>query len=279
MRFADLHVHTTASDGAFTPERLLAAAARRGLAAVGITDHDSVDALPAAIGLFERWAVETVPGVELSVEHEEAELHILGYYLDYADPGFRSELSRLKQAREVRARAMLEKLADLGFPLNLAELLPGQMTGTVGRLHIGQALYRAGHVATVQEAFAKFIGKKGPAYVPKPKLGPEAALGLIRRLGGVPVLAHPGTLGRDHLIPRLKEWGLQGIEAYYPSHSPEETERYVSLARKWEHLVTGGSDCHGPNKSEILLGVVSVPYEIVEKLKKQANENQRGHEV
>lgn len=279
MRFADLHVHTTASDGAFTPDRLLAAAARRGLAAVGITDHDSVDALPTAIGLFDRWGVETVPGVELSVEHEDAELHILGYYLDYADPGFRSELSRLKQAREVRARAMLEKLADLGFPLNLAELLPGQMTGTVGRLHIGQALYRAGHVATVQEAFAKLIGKKGPAYVPKPKLGPEAALGLIRRLGGVPVLAHPGTLGRDHLIPRLKEWGLQGIEAYYPSHSPEETERYVSLARKWKLLVTGGSDCHGPNKGEILLGVVSVPYEIVDKLKEQANENRRGHEV
>ncbi len=276
LKFADLHVHTTASDGAFTPDRLLQAAARRGLAAVGITDHDSVDSLPAAIGLFDRYGVETVPGVEISVEYEDAELHLLGYYLDYADEDFRIELSRLKTAREVRARAMLDKLAALGFPLNLADHLQGQMEGTIGRLHIALALQRAGYVVTVQEAFAKYIGRKGPAYVPKPKLGPEAALGMIRRLGGVPVLAHPGNLGRDHLIPRLVEWGLQGVEVYYPSHSPEETQRYATLAKRMKLLLTGGSDCHGPNKGEVLLGIVSVPYEAVEKLKEKAEENKKG---
>lgn len=276
MKFADLHLHTVASDGALTPAGLLEAASRRGLAAVGITDHDSVDSLPAAIGLFDRYGVEVVPGVELSVEGDGVEIHLLGYYLDFQDPDFQSELCRLKNAREVRARAMLEKLEGLGFPLDLSEHLPGQMKGTVGRLHIALALQRAGYVGTVQEAFARYIGKKGPAYVPKPKLGPEKALGMILRLGGVPVLAHPGNLGRDHLIPKLVEWGLQGIEVYYPSHSPEETERYAALAKRLKLLITGGSDCHGLNKGELLMGRATVPYEAVEKLKEKSVENREN---
>ena len=267
MKTADLHVHTIASDGAFSAERLLEEASRRGIAAVGITDHDSVDSLPAALGLFDRFGVEVVPGVEISVDVDDAELHLLGYYLDFQDRDFQLELAHLKKAREIRARAMLDKLDRLGFPLDLVQLLPGQMTGTIGRLHIAQALFRAGYVGTLQEAFARYIGKKGPAYVPKPKLSKEEALAMILRLGGLPVLAHPGNLDRDDLIPELVALGLKGLEAYYPSHTAEETRRYVELAKKFGLLLTGGSDCHGPNKGEVSMGTITVPYELVEKMK------------
>ena len=157
----------------------------------------------------------------------------------------------------------------MGFPLDMETLLPGQMTGSIGRLHIAHGLLRAGYISSIHEAFSKYIGNDGPAYVPKLKLDKEEAMEMILRAGGVPVLAHPGQLDRDYMIPELIELGLAGLEAFYPSHSRFKTNHYVELARHYNILATGGSDCHGANKENVIMGEVRVPYQVVLDLKEK----------
>lgn len=267
---ADLHIHTIASDGAFSVREVLQQAQKLNLAAIGITDHDSVEALPEAIALSSRYGIEIVPGVEISIDLDINEIHLLGYYVDYQDRDFLTKLAVLRKARWERAEIMVQKLEKIGFPLDMEKLLPGQMSGSIGRLHIAQALFKSGYVDNLGEAFQKYIGNKGPAYAPKLKLGKEEALDMILHLGGVPVLAHPGNLKRDDLIPELVDLGLAGLEVYYPTHSKFETNHYRELANYYGLLVTGGSDCHGPNKGEILMGKIRVPYEVVEQLREKA---------
>ncbi|MFH1038413.1 MAG: PHP domain-containing protein [PVC group bacterium] len=266
---ADLHIHTLASDGAYSAREVLNAARVAGLSAIAITDHDSVEALPEAISLAEEYGIEVIPGIEISVELDAAEMHLLGYFVDYRDPGFRERLALLRRVRACRAEAMLKILEEMGFPLDMEKLLPGQMTGAIGRLHIAQALFRSGYVQSLSEAFSRYIGNNGPAYVSKMKLSKEDALAMILRAGGVPVLAHPGQLDRDELIPDLIKLGLAGLEAYYPSHSRFTTNHYLELARHYHILATGGSDCHGTNKEKILIGTVRVPYRVVEELRER----------
>jgi len=270
LKTADLHIHTTASDGAFSVSEVLEEARKLGLSAIAITDHDSVEALPRASALAPRYGIELIPGIEISVELEDSEVHLLGYCIDYEDPAFQKRLSDFRKARKERVEKMVKKLNELGLPLDMDELLPGQMTGAVGRLHVALALYRAGHVKTVPEAFRKYIGLKGPAYLPKSKISPKEAMDMILRLGGVPVLAHPGSLNRDEIIPELVSLGLAGLEVYYPSHNQRQVNHYLELARFHDLLVTGGSDCHGPNKGKILMGSVRIPYDLVERLKEKA---------
>ncbi len=267
---ADLHIHTLASDGADTAEEVLASARREGLAAISITDHDSVEAVSEAVGLAPRYGVEVVPGIEISVELDETEMHLLGYYIDYRDRELCRRLDYLRQIRARRADRMLEILAGMGFALDMEALLPGQMTGSIGRLHIAQALARAGHVRSPGEAFARYIGNSGPAYVEKQKIGIEEAMQMILRAGGAPVLAHPGQLDRDELIPDLVDLGLAGLEAYYPSHSRFTVNHYLELARHYGLLATGGSDSHGLNKDNVHIGSATAPYEVVGELRERA---------
>lgn len=270
---ADLHIHTIASDGADTVREALEEARKVNLSAISITDHDSVDALPQAALLAPEYMIEIIPGVEISVDLGDAEMHLLGYFIDYKNRALLKRLSRLQKIRAERAERMLKKLEEMGFPLDMEALLPGQMSGAIGRLHIAQGLFRAGYVKSLPEAFQRYIGNDGPAYIPKMKLTKEEALELIIRAGGVPVLAHPKQLGRDELIPELIDLGLAGLEAYYPSHSRFTTNHYVELARHYGILATGGSDCHGANKDNVAMGDVRVPYRIVEDLRERANVN------
>jgi len=219
--------------------------------------------------------VEIIPGIEISVELGDAEMHILGYFLKYEDRELLERLSLLRKIRSERATKMLQKLEKMGFPLDLERLLPGQISGSIGRLHIALGLLRAGYIKNLREAFHKYIGNDGPAYVPKMKLSKKEALGMILRAGGVPVLAHPNQLGRDELIPELIGLGLAGLEAYYPTHSRFITNHYLELARHYGILVTGGSDCHGSNKENIFIGSVKVPYQVVEQLREKAEEIRR----
>ena len=272
MKRADLHIHTTASDGGFTVRQVFQEAEKLGLSAIAITDHDSVEALPAAADISAGGIVELVPGIELSVALEYGELHLLGYYLDYTDPELLESLARFQKVRSRRADRILKKMEEMGYPLDMEELLPGQMTGSIGRLHIAQGLVRAGYVRTIPEAFRRLLGDGGPAYVSKIKLSLKDAMDMILRVGGVPVLAHPGQLDRDELIPELVKIGLAGLEAYYPSHSRFAINHYEELARHYGLIATGGSDCHGTNKDRILMGTVTVPCKVVEELKAKAKE-------
>ncbi len=267
---ADLHIHTLASDGADTAEEVLAEARQAGLAAISITDHDSVDAVGDAVALAPRYGVEVVPGIEISVDMGEAEMHLLGYFIDYRDPELCRRLGYFRQIRAERADRMLEILAGMGFPLDMEALLPGQMTGSIGRLHIAQALFRAGYVRSPGEAFARYIGNDGPAYVEKFKIGDEEAMEMILRAGGAPVLAHPGQFDRDELIPGLIEKGLVGLEAYYPSHSRFAVNHYLELARHYGLAATGGSDSHGLNKENVRIGSAAAPYSVVAELSERA---------
>ena len=270
---ADLHIHTIASDGADTVREALEEARKVNLSAISITDHDSVDSLPEAALLAPEYMIELIPGVELSVDLGDAEMHLLGYFIDYKNKALLKCLSRLRDIRAGRAERMLKKLEEMGFPLEMETLLPGQMSGAIGRLHIAQGLFRAGYVKSVAEAFKRYIGNNGPANIPKMKLTREEALELIIRAGGVPVMAHPKQLNRDELIPELIDLGLAGLEAYYPSHSRFTTNHYVELARHYGILATGGSDCHGANKDNVVMGDIRVPYRIVEDLRERANVN------
>ncbi len=269
-RKADLHIHTLASDGADSVVQVLEAARREGLAAVSITDHDSVDSVAEAVALGPGYGIEVVPGIEISVDLGETEMHLLGYFIDYRDRELLARLSYLRDIRSRRAARMLEILAGMGIPLDLEALLPGQITGSVGRLHIALALVRAGHVRSPGEAFARYIGNDGPAYVAKLKLEVPEAMEMILRAGGVPVLAHPGQFGRDEMIPALIDRGLAGLEVYYPSHSRFQVNHFLELARHYGLSATGGSDSHGLNKEKVHIGAAAAPYPVVAELRARA---------
>ena len=268
MKTVDLHIHTTYSDGASTPSEVVDLAVSLDLSAISITDHDSVEGLPEGMARAREAGIEFVPGMELSVEIGDFEVHLLGYLFDYRDPELRERLADFRAARWERAGMMLERLRGLGVDLDLARVFPDGPRGAVGRLHIARAMFLEGKVSSVQEAFSRYIGNQGPAYVPKLTFSLEEALDTIRRLGGISVLAHPGQLKKDDLIPGMVELGLGGLEAYYPSHTQFETNHYIELARHYGLAATGGSDCHGANKGRILMGAARVPYLVLEELKR-----------
>ncbi len=203
--------------------------------------------------------------MELSVEIDDFEVHILGYLFDYLDQEFLNSLAEFRAARRQRAELMIERLRNLGLEVDLEKYFPTALEGSVGRLHIARAMYLSGQISTIREAFSRYIGNNAPAYVPKLTFPLKEAIGTIRRLGGISVLAHPGQLKRDNIIPRMVEMGLGGLEAYYPTHSQFEINHYSELASYYGLVITGGSDCHGRNKDEVVMGKLRTPYQVLEK--------------
>nr|WP_083436982.1 PHP domain-containing protein [Thermincola ferriacetica] len=273
----DLHVHTTASDGTLTPAELIRYARGRNLAAVAITDHDTIDGLPEALKEAKQQGFELIPGVEISVEHPAGEMHILGYFVDINNRELAEALQELRRYREERNPRMLQKLRDLGMDISMAEVAEKAGGKVVGRPHFAAVMVEKGYVASFEEAFDKYLGAGKAAYVKKEKLTPRQGIELIQKAGGIPVLAHPKYLGYNSIellieeLKNLKGYGLQGIEAYYSAYSPEETELYLKLAGDYGLLVTGGTDFHGSNKPEIEIGIgcgnLRIPYEILAPLK------------
>ena len=268
----DLHIHSTFSDGAFTPEEIVKHASKKGLAAVSITDHDNTDATLSAIRAAKKLGVEIVPGVELSVEPEsprDEEIHILGYYIDWQDDNFQEKLRNFREARRKRAYKILEKLDRLGVKIDPQQLFELAGKGSVGRMHVAKVLKEEGFVNYLQEAFDRYLAYGKPAYVPKLRLPSQEALDLISRLGGISVIAHPLYGGNSkEIIQKLKGLGLDGIEVYYTRHTPEDIKRFRSWAKTLGLLITGGSDCHGGTlDEEILIGNQKIPYDVLAKLK------------
>jgi predicted metal-dependent phosphoesterase TrpH len=263
---ADFHVHSTASDGTSTPEELVALAVKRGLDVIALTDHDSVEGIPAALSAACGSGLTVVPAVELSAISEGIDVHVLAYFIDRTDPALLAELFELRAARARRAIAMVAALSDAGYEVTLDDvnLLAGE--GAVGRAHIARALVASGDAESVSDAFKRLIGRDCPFYVPKLSAPPSEVVSRMRQLGAVPVLAHPGVTGVDYLIPELVDAGLLGIEAYHADHTPEQRERYAKLAASLGVLATGGTDFHGPGSRNPELGAVDVPSEAVEAL-------------
>jgi|Deesub1362B_J571_1020462.scaffolds.fasta_scaffold12869_2 hypothetical protein len=286
--WVDLHTHTTASDGDLSPAELVQAAKAAGLGAVAVTDHDTLDGLAEALEEGERIGIEVISGVEISVEMDRGKgtFHLLGYGIDPHHEGLRSVLGRLQQARSERNLRILERLETLGMPLNpsLLERLAGG--GQVGRPHFARALVAEGYVQTVEEAFDRFLGKGRPAYVDKFRLGPSEAIEVVKSAGGIPVLAHPFTLGfeiplqLEAFVARLvEEFGLMGLEVLYPDHDDGMVSRYMDLAERYDLLKTGGTDFHGSTKPAVALGTgrggLRVPYAWVEALRERLSRANR----
>jgi 3',5'-nucleoside bisphosphate phosphatase len=277
----DLHIHTNMSDGTLSPEEVVRLAARAGLKAIAITDHDTVKGVAPAQEEGERWGVEVIPGVEISVFRKQGILHILGYFVDTSHKPLLKTLEYLQQCRLNRIPQILEKLASLNVNIDPEEIAPHCLSQALGRPHVASIMVQRGYVSTIQEAFDNFLRRGAPAYVEKSKLSPRDAVEAILNSGGLPVVAHPYSLGNlnavylERTIQELISYGLVGIEAYYPSHTVEQTELYLELAGKLGLIVTGGTDFHGSNKPEVEIGIFPgrppLPYRLVEKLKLRRN--------
>lgn len=266
MRFADLHLHTIFSDGTYTPLELVYECEKTGLAAIAIVDHDTVDAIEPTIEIAKTKDIEVLSGIELSAEYNGLEVHILGYLIDCKNPILKERLNNLRKIRIERIYKIIGKLKDIGISLEPQTVFDIAKSGTVGRLHIARALVKEGRVSSIVEAFQKYIGDKCPAFVLGFRFSPKEAIRLIREVGGIPVLAHPYSLNNNDLIIEFIKYGLMGLEVYYPEHSQSMVNFYLSLAEKYDLLVTGGSDCHGTVKPEVKVGCVKIPYELVERL-------------
>ncbi|MGQ9707963.1 MAG: PHP domain-containing protein [bacterium] len=267
----DLHLHTVFSDGLFTPEAVVIEARRLGLSAIAITDHDSVDGIDRARTQGKKNGVEVVPGVEMSCNVNGTDVHILGYYLDYHSETVLDFFARVRASRLKRAEQMVNKLNEMGLPVSLARVKELAGAGAIGRPHLAQALVEAGGVSSIGEAFERYIGYDGPAYFPKLRLTPLAAIEFIHRAGGLAVIAHPATYGNDGLIYTVIAAGVDGIEVWHPEHNRRQTDIYLEMAEKNRLLVTGGSDCHGGRKfGRIYLGEIRLPYRYLMALKQRS---------
>ena len=259
----DLHTHTTFSDGSQTPTQLVEEAAALGLTAVAVTDHDTVDGLPEALAAGERLGIDVI-GVEINLEHDRVTMDMLGYFLAGAPTEeLQEELAELRVYRAERNDRMLERLAEIGLPLDPADLAAAAENGAVGRPHIGEAMVRRGYASSISEAFELYLRRGAPAWVDRRRLGLGRALKLLRASGALPVLAHPGIIrtdpaGLDHIVRDAVRAGLAGIECYYPLHDAETVARCLGLAAKYALVPTGGSDYHGTVKPKARLGVGSL---------------------
>ena len=276
----DLHLHTTCSDGLDTPEELVDVAVERGYRYISITDHDTVEGVVRGIEAAKGKPIELIPGIELSSMQGDDDIHILGYYFDYTIPEFVERIAFFKERRGDRAEAIVQALNSLGLDINIETVLTIAHGAPLGRPHIAAALLSEELVDTYNEAFDRYIGAHGPAYVPKYEISPREAIELIRSSGGIPVLAHPGVIDRDDSIEEMVDYGLMGIECIHPLHTQSMRRRYERLAGKYSLICTGGSDWHGRERSRNpnrFRSLGSVPEETIGQMKSLiAGRQQRG---
>lgn len=272
---ADLHTHSTFSDGVLTPTQLIDLAYRRGVRILALTDHDITDGLPEAFAAAQRYPDLTlIPGIEMSTDVPGNEVHILGHFIDWQNQRFQRELARLRDSRLNRAERMVQRLRELGKPVAWERVRELAGEGAVGRPHIAQAMVEAGYVSSINEAFDLYLSRNGPAYVERERLSPREVVELLVSVGGLCTLAHPRELDlQDGLLAELKDAGIVGMEVYYQDYTPEDIERLLTLARRFDLLPLGGSDYHGlggPQQREP--GDIPLPDEPVERLLALARE-------
>ncbi|MFN2637316.1 MAG: PHP domain-containing protein [Gemmatimonadaceae bacterium] len=256
--FVDLHTHSTASDGTLPPEQVIEAAARCGLSAIALTDHDTIDGLGPARAEAERVGVRLVAGVELSAFQEDHEVHLLALHLLHLE-ALQLRLAELRALRHTRAEMIVAKLNSLGVPVTLDEVLLESNGGAVGRPHVARALVARGVVQDFRDAFARYLGNNGSAFVPKHRLSVEDAIGIAHEAGGLAIWAHPGDGGRRARLEPLVAAGIDGVEVRHPSHSSEDIKRLSALTEFFGLVPSGGSDWHGSAEGPRKLGTMNVP--------------------
>lgn len=277
MSEIDLHTHSTASDGSLTPANLIAQGKRKNIQALALTDHDTTNGLSEAIRAGEHLEVEVIPGCELSVDFSLGQMHLLGLWISLPAIELENHLQFLRDKRHGRNKKIVEKLNNQGVSIGYDDVLTVAGKGTVGRPHIARTLLQKGYVASIAEAFERYIGPSGSAYVPKTKLSPQQAISILKQVKATVILAHPFSLALsprqlEEELKKLIEMGLDGLEVYYSKHTREQTTAYLKLCKKYSLLVSGGSDFHGQAKPDIKLGTgknnnLHLPYTLVEALK------------
>ncbi|OGO02734.1 MAG: hypothetical protein A2Y72_04115 [Chloroflexi bacterium RBG_13_53_26] len=265
---ADLHLHTTASDGRYSPEELVRMAASLGLEVIAITDHDSVNGIAPALKTAQSLpTLKVIPGVEIGTDVPHGEIHVLGYFINYIDTDLINKLAELRDSRKTRAQKMIAKLADLGIHIEWERVQEIAGSGSVGRPHIAQAITEKGYVQSHKEAFVKYIGREGPAYAERQKMTVEQVVEMVVKASGLAVLAHPADIENlEELIPRLQRVGLAGIEVYYGTYATKSIQYLASVAHKHGLIATGGSDFHGlEHLFETPMGGVDIPSECIKR--------------
>ncbi|WP_418223600.1 PHP domain-containing protein [Clostridium isatidis] len=266
MNCADLHIHSSYSDGNLSPEEIVEIARQTGLKAISITDHDCISSQYIVDKKYND--IDIIPGIELSSEIDNLEIHILGYFIDYQNKYLIKIINKLAEERIKRVEKIILKLNENGIELSMEDIEPST---SIGRSHIANAMLKKGYFDNYKTAFMNYLVKDKPAYVKGYKLNYREAIKVIREAGGIPVLAHPGQVYRglamENLIKELKFFGLMGLEVYHPSHLREDTNKFYNLAKKHKLIITGGSDYHGKGcYSENLIGSYGIKEELLNKL-------------
>lgn len=277
MKKIDLHIHTTYSDGTYTPKKIIQAVRDLEFSTIAITDHDTIDGYLAARKFAKKYDIELIPAVEISSYYKDYDVHILAYFIDVHNKAFSSMLSFVQKGRARRAQKMLDKLADFGIKIKMKQLYAeAGNKNVIGRPHIANAMFKNGFTESYEEAYYKYIGNDCPAYVCKPTYTPGNIFQIVKEAGGISVLAHPCVIKNDFLIPDLVELGLDGLEVFYPLHTIYQKNIYLELAHRYNLLITGGSDFHGNNKKNNELGRVTLKEEYLEKLRFKWQEMNKG---
>ena len=275
----DLHVHSTCSDGTLSPTELVDYAIQKGLSAFALTDHDCVEGLDTILSYAKSLpnAPEIIPGIELSTDENGQEVHMVGLFIDHHNPEFNQYLQEFIESRTTRNKKMCHLLQEHGMNITYEELEAEFPGAVLTRAHYAKLLMKHGYVKSIKEAFERFLGDHCPCYVSREKITPVMAIDLIKKAGGLAILAHPilyhmSDARLDALVQKLKEAGLTGIEAIYSTYSPAEERQIRKLAAKYDLLLSGGSDFHGENKPGLDLGTgygkLYVPEEVLLALKK-----------
>lgn len=258
----DLHLHTTASDGRLSPRDLVDRAAAEALTVIAVTDHDTTAAIADACGYARTRGLDVIPGIEITAVHAGADVHMLGYFFDPAEPQLAAFLAGQRTNRLQRVDAIGRRLAELGMPIDVAPILADARTDrgrSVGRPQVARALIAAGYVADMREAFDKWLGRGCPAYVERSGASPQKVVDIVHDAGGLVSMAHPGRTAMDDLIEPLAACGLDAIEVYHSDHGPDEVVRYREIADRLRLLITGGSDFHGDPARAIVPGTATLP--------------------
>jgi predicted metal-dependent phosphoesterase TrpH len=267
---SDLHVHTRHSDGTYTAAQVVDLSVRAGLAAVAITDHDTLAGVPRAVQTARGTGPEIIPGVEVTSEHDGRELHILGYFVALDHAPLLEALARLRSHRLERFREMIGRLRECGVALDDTRLQNDPEYEVLGRRHVAELLVEAGKASTVREAFQRYLSDRGRLAVPKLRLPAREAIGLIRSAGGVACWAHPWGQCSRAALGQLREDGLGAVEAYYPGYRAGQIRQLSTWAAEFGLAVTGGSDCHGPEQPGRCVGACTIDAGQLARLREQA---------
>jgi 3',5'-nucleoside bisphosphate phosphatase len=265
--FADLHLHTLFSDGTFTPEELAGRGSEIGLAAMALTDHDTVEGCERMARACRALGIEFIVGTELTAEFEEKEVHLLGYFLDPLNAKLLAEIKKFQAVRQSRIHEMTARLNAINIPLRAETVFALANCRSPGRPHVARALVQEGLCPSMEEAFDRYLKKGRRAWVPKCKISAIDAIALIHQAGGLAVLAHPGLNHCDEIIPALAGQGVDGLECFHTKHTAKMSEHYLNVAARLNLFVTGGSDCHGYSKGKPLIGGVKLPGIYLQQLK------------